>query len=151
MSLAWSSSLALENAFASEGLVDLSGPVLRLQALTQEDFYVLLTKLRHVYASGDESAHLVPDEALLAFMRHCSEQVGDAYFRTPRTTIKAFCDLLAVLDQNPSADWRNLIGTVTLEPEHNPDLVPLEDEQAAGDEGSGTSQGDDDGFTTFRL
>ncbi|RAY10651.1 ATP-binding protein [Actinomadura craniellae] len=140
-----------ENSFAGEGLVDLSGPVLRLQALTQEDFYVLLTKLRHVYASGDESAYLVPDEAVMAFMQHCSEKVGDAYFRTPRTTIKAFCDLLSVLDQNPGADWRNLIGTVTLAPEHNPDLVPLDGEHTAEDRGPATSQGDDDDFTTFRL
>ncbi|MEW2354075.1 ATP-binding protein [Spirillospora sp. NPDC029432] len=140
-----------ENSFVTEGLVDLSGPVLRLQPLTQEDFYVLLTKLRHVYASGDESAHLVPDEAILAFMRHCSEKVGDAYFRTPRTTIKTFCDLLAVLEQNSQADWKELVGTVTLAPEHNPDLEPL-DETADEKESSGPAAGDDDdGLSTFRL
>ncbi|WP_067476394.1 ATP-binding protein [Actinomadura hibisca] len=143
-----------ENSFATDGLVDLSGPVLRLQALTQEDFYVLLTKLRHVHAAGDESAHLVPDEALLAFMQHCAEKVGDAYFRTPRTTIKAFCDLLAVLEQNPGTSWRELITTVSLAPERNPDLDPLDGEPAAEDQGpdtTGTTRGDDDGFTTFRL
>jgi hypothetical protein len=140
-----------ENAFAAQGLVDLSGPVLRLQPLTQEDFYVLLTKLRHVYAAGSESAQLLPDDAILAFMRHCSEKVGDAYFRTPRATIKTFCDLLAVLEQNPHADWKELIGTVTLTPEHNPDLAPLDD-AAADEEPSGSSQdGDDDGLSTFRL
>ncbi len=42
-----------ENRFATNGLVDLSGPVLRLANLSPEDFYVLLGKIRHVYAGGD--------------------------------------------------------------------------------------------------
>ena len=59
------------NTFAADGLVDLSGPVVSLQNLAPEDVHVLLQKLRHVYASGDAEAYLVPDEALEAFMRHC--------------------------------------------------------------------------------
>lgn len=130
-----------ENSFAADGLVDLTGPVLRLAPLTPEDLYVLLTRLRHVHASGDPAAYLVPDEALTAFMQHCSDHVGDAYFRTPRSTIKAFCDLLAVLEQNPGTDWRRLIGSVTLAKESNPDLAPLE---------PGDGQDDDD-LAGFRL
>jgi len=93
-----------ENAFARDGLVDLTGPVLRLQALRPEDVYVLLEKLRHLYAGGDAARHLVPDAALPAFLEHCAKRIGDAYFRTPRNTIKAFLDLLAVLDQSPGGD-----------------------------------------------
>ncbi|TNM66871.1 ATP-binding protein [Streptomyces sp. NP160] len=114
-----------ENSYATNGLVDYSGPVLRLANLSQEDFYLLLTRLRNVFASGDPSAHLVPDEAITAFMEHCSSRVGDAYFRTPRTTIKEFVNLLAVLEQNPGADWTDLLGAVRLTPETNPDLEPL--------------------------
>lgn len=115
-----------ENSYAVNGLVDYSGPVLRLASLTPEDFYVLLTKLRHVQAAGDESAHLITDEGIAAYMRHCAERIGDAYFRTPRNTIKGFLDLLAVLEQNPEQAWQNLIAGVTLERETNPDLAPLE-------------------------
>jgi len=104
-----------ENTFAKDGLVDLSGPVIRLQSLTPNELYVLLVKLRHVYAGGKEQNYLVPDEALEAFLSHCSQRVGDAYFRTPRNTIKAFLDLLAVLEQNPTADWRQLIGGAQIE------------------------------------
>lgn len=116
-----------ENSFAVGGLVDYSQPVLRLANLTPEEMYVLLSKLRHVYASGDTSAYLLPDEALQAFMEHCASRIGDAYFRTPRTTVKEFINLLAILEQNPGTDWRQLIGTVTLTPETNPDLEPLPD------------------------
>ena len=101
-----------ENSFARSGMVDLSGPVIRLSSLTPEDFYVLLQKLRHVYAAGDTQKYLLPDEALPLFMKHCNQRLGEAYFRTPRTTITAFINLLAILEQNPGADWRTLIGGV---------------------------------------
>lgn len=101
-----------ENTFAKIGLIDLSGPVIRLTSLTPEDFYVLLQKLRHVYAAGDVEKYLLPDEALPLFMAHCNQRLGEAYFRTPRTTITAFINLLAILEQNPSADWKTLLGGI---------------------------------------
>lgn len=104
-----------ENSFAKSGLIDLSGPVIRLSSLTPEDFYVLLQKLRHVYAGGDTQKYLLPDEALPQFMAHCNQRLGEAYFRTPRTTITAFINLLAILEQNPGADWRLLIGGVNVD------------------------------------
>jgi hypothetical protein len=106
-----------ENKFASDKLVDHSGPVLRLGNLSPEDIYVLLTKLRHLYASGEPAAYLVPDDALIGYMRHCASRIGDAYFRTPRETIKGFLDMLALLDQNPGLDWRSVIDAVSLAPE----------------------------------
>jgi voltage-gated potassium channel Kch len=118
-----------ENSFASAGIVDYSGPVLRLANLTPEELYVLLGKLRHVYAAGDPNAYLVPDAALEAFMSHCSTQLGDQYFRTPRNTIKEFINLLAALDQNPGVNWQDLLGHVQLLAESNPDLAPLEDDE----------------------
>jgi len=101
-----------ENTFTKTGLVDLSGPVIRLTSLTPEDFYVLLQKLRHVYASGDAAKYLLPDEGIPAFMAHCNQRLGEAYFRTPRTTTTAFINLLAVLEQNPGSNWRELLGAV---------------------------------------
>lgn len=101
-----------QNSFATNGLVDFSGPVVRLSSLTAEDFYVLLTKVRHVYAGGDPVRHLLPDEAVSQFMEHCANRIGDSFFRTPRTTITAFINLLAVLEQNPGTEWASLIGEV---------------------------------------
>jgi hypothetical protein len=130
-----------ENTFARDGLVDHSGPVLRLANLTPEDFYVLLSNLRHVYAGGDQAAYLLPDDGLHAFMRHCADRVGDAYFRTPRNTIKAFLDLLAVLEQNPGQDWRHLLGGVAIAHDTNPDLEPIDAD----------TDSSDDELATFRL
>lgn len=115
-----------ENTFATGERVDLTGPVLRLANLSPEDMYVLLKRLRHVQAGGDPEQYLVPDEALQAFMRHCAERIGDAYFRTPRNTIKEFLNLLAVLEQNPTTRWEELVNAVEILEEQNPDLAPLE-------------------------
>ncbi len=122
-----------ENTFARAGMVDYSGPVMRLASLTPEDFYVLLHKLRHVYASGDAARYLMPDEAIPAFMEHCASRLGEAYFRTPRTTITAFINLLAVLEQNPDVDWQELIGSTEVASDDGgaEDLSVQEDDELA--------------------
>jgi hypothetical protein len=124
-----------ENSFASGELRDFSGPVIRLANLTPEELYVLLQKLRDVQAGGVPEQWLVPDEALSDFMARSAARLGDGYFRTPRTTIKAFVQLLAVLDQNPQADWRALIGSAEIEPDRGgeEDLVPPEGDSGEGE------------------
>jgi hypothetical protein len=123
-----------QNTFARDGLSDFSGPVLRLAALTPEDFYVLLGKLRDVYAFGQPEKYLLPDAAIPAFMQHCSQRLGESYFRTPRTTITSFINLLAVLEQNPEARWNSLISELEVESDHGGDqdkLTADEDELAS--------------------
>lgn len=104
-----------QNMFASSELVDFSGPVLRLSSLTVEDFYLLLGKIRHVYAGGDANRYLLPDHAIASFMEHCASRIGDSFFRTPRTTITSFINLLAILEQNPGTEWASLIGSVQVQ------------------------------------
>ncbi len=122
-----------QNTFASGGLVDFSGPVVRLSSLTPEDFYVLLQKVRHVYAFGDETKYLLPDQGIFSFMEHCSNRIGDAYFRTPRTTITHFVNLLAVLEQNPGTEWTALLGglEISADTAGAADLAIDEDEDLA--------------------
>jgi hypothetical protein len=119
-----------ENQFAREGIVDYKGPVLRLANLSPEDLFVLLQNIRHVQASGDQGQYLVPDEGIEAFMAHCSEKIGDAHFRTPRSSVKAFVNLLMAVEQNPQVQWSDLVDKVMLERERNPDLQPLDIEEA---------------------
>lgn len=60
---------------------------------------MLLDRLRYVYASGKREQYLVDDKALVAFMQHCHQRLGEAYFRTPRTTITAFINLPELLSK----------------------------------------------------
>ena len=130
-----------ENSFANQvGLIDYSATSLHLSNLAPEELYILLKNLRNVFASGNISKYIVPDEALNAFLAHCSNQVGDAYFRTPRNTIKAFVDFLAILEQNPSLQWNELIKKVNICNEINTDMPEVK------------SEDDDlDDLTTFKL
>ena len=125
-----------ENTFARGGLVDFSGPVIRLANLTPEDLFVLLNKIRHVM-QGDDAT--LPDEAITAFMTHCSQRIGDAYFRTPRNTVTAFVSMLSVLEQNPHVSWRELIGTVDVAEDRGDDLSDIPDDRV------------DDELASFKL
>ena len=132
-----------ENTFAQvANVVDYHGPVLKLENLSPEELYVLLANIRNVFANGDSSKYLVPDEALTAFLRHCSQNIGEAYFRTPRNTIKAFVDLLSVLEQNPEIKWQSLIANVHVENESDPSLVTT---------GAAEPAPADDDLATFKL
>ena len=128
-----------ENTFASSELVDFSGPTVRLSSLSPEDFYVLLQKLRHVYAGGDAMKYLLPDQGIASFMEHCSKRIGETYFRTPRTTITSFINLLAVLEQNPGTEWQTLLGG----------LEVAADTGATGDLAVEVEEGDE--FASFKL
>jgi len=134
-----------ENTFATDALVDLSGPIVRLPSLSAEDMFVLLRNLRNVFASGDPSQHLVPDDALTSFMAHCRRRIGADYFQTPRNTIKAFVNMLSILEQNPGVEWTSLIQKVEIQPDVGPTLQSLE-----RDEVEDAPAGDDD-LSSFRL
>ena len=125
-----------ENTFAQDGLVDFSGPVIRLANLMPEDMFVLLANIRRVI-QGENTT--LPDDALTAFMTHCSDHIGDAYFRTPRNTVTAFVNMLSVLEQNPGVDWRGLIGAIDVAEDHGEDMSEI-----PGD-------GVDDELASFKL
>ena len=104
-----------ENSFSKElGVVDYNSTVLRLANLTQEELYLLLEKLRHVYALGNPNDYLIPDEAILAYLSHCMNRIGESYFRTPRNTIKGFLDLLSILNQYPDKNWTDIIEKIDI-------------------------------------
>lgn len=101
-----------ENRFARDGLVDLSGPVIRLPNLTPEDCFVLLTNIRRVFTRGEDEEALLPNAGIERYLASCHERMGAAYFQTPRETIKDFVGLLNVLEQNPGVDWEAMIGEI---------------------------------------
>lgn len=148
-----------ENTFAQiANVVDYHSPILMLQNLSPEEVYVLLCNIRNVFASGNKDKYLLPDEALSAFLEHCSKNIGDAYFRTPRNTIKAFVDLLSVVEQNPEVNWQSLIGNISIASETDSSLVTITDADEDDTEDTvkssvsenSSSDGDDD-LTSFTL
>lgn len=126
-----------DNQFAKDAkVVDYAGPVLPLSNLTPEELLVLLRNLRNVFATGDKDKYLVPDEALKKFLEHCSRKIGNAYFKTPRNTTKAFIGFLTVLEDNHDLKWQDLLGKVAIEKEETSDMPDIE---SVGNENDGLS------------
>ena len=140
-----------ENSFARNGLVDLSGPVIRLQSLSGAETQILLERLRLLWAGGDTEKLPVPDAAIKAFLDHCSKKVGDAYFRTPRETIRAFLNLLAILEQNPGSDWATQVGSVDIAPDQPGSQLDNDDDPAPPPAAGSPANDDDDSLASFQL
>lgn len=105
-----------ESRFVRNGLVDTSGPILRLQALTPEEIFVLLTRLCEVHAVhyGYEP-RLTPAE-LQDFMQEVADRLGAAELLTPREVVRDFIAVLNVLHQNPGVSFGQLIHGTDFQP-----------------------------------
>lgn len=150
-----------ENTFAQiANVVDYHSPILMLQNLSPEEIYVLLCNIRNVFAGGNKDKYILPDEALKVFLEHCSKNIGDAYFRTPRNTIKAFVDLLSIVEQNPDLSWQSLIGNIKIDSETDNSLVTIADDDKLTEtvikkeddnSSKADNNADDDELTSFTL
>lgn len=129
------------NDFAKEGMRDLAGPVVKLDNLKPEDLFVLLHRIRDVFAAGDPSKHLVPDDGLKAYINYCAKTLGDAYFRTPRETVTRFVGLMSMLEQDSSRDWKELLG--------HPEVVQVAKDTS--EEANGAALADDDDLVSLKL
>jgi hypothetical protein len=137
-----------ENTIArQQGLVDLSGPVLRLQPLTPEDLFVLLKNIAFVHAGGDSAKVIVSDDGIEATLRVANERLGADYFRTPRDVVRSFIGLLNLLDQNPGKTWQELLGADVFQKAESP--MSAEEEFANG--AAPATDGPDDDLTAFKV
>ncbi|MDR3165627.1 MAG: ATP-binding protein [Synergistaceae bacterium] len=97
------------NPFARNGLKDLSTPVIRLGEFTPEDLYLLFENIREIFAMGDKSKYLIPDEAIQSFMNLCAWSLGEDFYKNPRDAVKLFTGFLSVLRQNSGINWQNIL------------------------------------------
>ena len=133
-----------ENSFTKGlGIVDYNSTVLRLSNLTQEELYLLLIKLRHIFSYGDSEKYLVPDDAIIAYLSHCMNKIGESYFRTPRNTIKGFLDLLSILEQYHDKGWTDIIEEIDIKEDKEISDLGAILEQNSSDT--------DDEFASFKL
>jgi hypothetical protein len=136
-----------ENTLArQQGLVDLSGPVVRLQPLTPEDLFVLLKNIAFVHASGDSAKVAVPEEGIVATLRQANERLGADYFRTPRDVVRSFIGLLNLLDQNPGKTWQDVLGADVFQKP----AAPMSAEEEVANGAAPPDDADDD-LTAFKL
>jgi hypothetical protein len=116
------------NSLAQGGLVDLSGPVIKLKTLTPEELFVLLQNIRLVHAYGDPTKITLPDEAIKQLLQKANQTLGAETFKTPRKVVRAFIGLLNVLDQNPGVSWQQILAGEFI---GGDDLAPSVEEEIA--------------------
>jgi hypothetical protein len=119
-----------DSRFAKDGLRDTSGPVIRLQALTHEEIFVLLNRLAAVHAAhyGYELS-LQPAE-VQDFMQEVANRLGAEELLTPREVVRDFVSILNIVQQNPGTS----VGRVVHGPDFHPSKPPADAGVAAGEE-----------------
>ena len=104
-----------QGRFASEGLVDLLAPVIRLEPLTHEELLVLIEKLADIHAGLFGYERTLGEEDLVAFLRIEFGRVGASTHLTPREVIRDFIELLDIVSQNPQVDVAQLLESDTFD------------------------------------
>ncbi|MBD5627188.1 MAG: ATP-binding protein [Desulfovibrio sp.] len=99
-----------EGRFAG-GHKDLLSPVIRLQALTQEEMLVLVEKLADIHAGLYGYTRGISQEELVTFIEIEYGRIGADEHITPREIIRDFIEVLDILYQNPKTDVRELLGS----------------------------------------
>ncbi|GMA15889.1 biotin carboxylase [Deinococcus metallilatus] len=105
-----------QSRFAREGLQDYAGPVLRLETLTNEEVFTLLTTLRRLHALHHGYTPSITDDELVEFMNEVLGRLGANAFLTPRDVTRDFVSVLNLLRQNPDQTFLGLV--------RGPDFVP---------------------------
>jgi hypothetical protein len=95
--------------FMREGLQDTASPILRLQPLSHEELYVLLTRLQTVYRSHHGQEVALGEAQLTEFLQIAFDRLGARELLTPREIIRDFITLLNLLRQNPDLTFAELV------------------------------------------
>ncbi|MDR1498770.1 MAG: ATP-binding protein [Rickettsiales bacterium] len=90
-----------ENQFSNSECRDLSGLVMRLDNLTQEELFILLQNIRNVFAEYDAKKYLLSDSNIEKYIRFVLSTLGAKSFLSPRESVKGFVGLLGQLENNP--------------------------------------------------
>ena len=120
-----------ESRFARDGLRDLSGPLIRLNVLTNEEIYLLLQHLRGIHALQYGYEPQVTDDELRLFMTEIANRLGADQMLTPREVVRDFITILNLLHQNPGQTLPAIIGRPDFQPSHqtyDPDTLSPETE-----------------------
>jgi hypothetical protein len=119
------------NRFATAELQDFSGPVITLTALSNEEIFVLLQKIRELYTDGLGMPVALDDAAIQAFMQDSLRRVGASEFSTPRELIRDYVSLLNLMAQYPEKSWEEISGMLSAEGEKTPSAAEQPSEESS--------------------
>lgn len=101
-----------DSRFSEMGYHTLSAPVIRLRRLSDNELLALVHRLARLYQQKVGGEPLVTDEEMAVFLSHELSRAGANEMVTPREIIRDFLTLLAILHENPRADFHTLVTRV---------------------------------------
>jgi hypothetical protein len=105
-----------ESRFAHDGLRDLTGPLIRLQVLSETEIFVLLQRLRELHSIHYEYTPVVTDADIQQFMTEVYSRIGADQLLTPREVTRDFVTLLNLLQQNPGQNFASILHGPSFKP-----------------------------------
>lgn len=95
--------------FSRDGLFDMSSPVIPMKALSPEEIFLLLQRVRELHAHRNDYHASVTDTEVVTFMEEVLNQLGAKEFLTPRDVIRDFVSVLNVVHQNPGNSFLSVV------------------------------------------
>jgi hypothetical protein len=112
-----------EGSFSKDGYRDFNSPVIKINRLTDDELYALVTRIMSLHGMYYNWTPRVTDDDLLVFLQMCYDRIGADSMLTPREVIRDFLYVLNILIQNPDTDFQSIIGSgaVTLKADSDDD------------------------------
>jgi hypothetical protein len=98
-----------QSQFVRDGMQDTGSPILRLQTLTSEEIFVLLTRLREVHGCHYGYIPQVSDAQIQELMQVVHDKLGAAAFLTPREIIRDFISVLNLMRGNSDTSFSQIV------------------------------------------
>ncbi len=97
-----------ESRMVKPGMMDYSGPIIRLSTLTNEEIYLLLERIMQVFSVHNGVQPPLSHAQLVTFMESVAGRLGADQLLTPREVTRDFIPILNLLHQNPGLTYEQL-------------------------------------------
>lgn len=103
-----------DTQFASDGrFVDLSGPIIRLRRLSDDELLALIARLTKLHARlYPQGEGRVTEENMVQFLKLCLSRAGASELVTPREIIRDYLSVLNILVQNEQVTFGDVVAPV---------------------------------------
>lgn len=107
--------------FTRQGLRDMSGPLIQLDPLDNDEIFTLLRRVLEMHAWHNKYEVHINQQQLQAFTVEMQKRLGADALLTPREILREFVTILNLLRQNPRETFESLLGDVNLSTGATPD------------------------------
>ena len=113
------------NKYETVEFRDFAQPVIKLAPLSNNEVFVLLSKLKLIFDFNYNTEISISDDEIHFFMEEMYNKPGASEFLTPREVIRDFLNILNIIRQNPEIDKTKLFGELEISDER-PQEVTLD-------------------------